>query len=350
MSEKSNGPAARTRSRKISGLNPKEDLSAESATSDSVINTKKEKNNTKTTQRSVSAFFYPISEVGEVSLRDTELIKASKKRSKSGKIYRSIVQFGASFNASSLNCNEHTTRECERNMQDESQINTQTTKSPKTMQTTTIATPPIVTTVCAASTTNTQTTTSVSQVISTSTSQIAQQLPPHFKRDLLYKKPDQLTERQLQNDPSKPTQQIENASMAVPADPLLTLLTSMNEKLGTIQDDMQILKVSKTTMEGQIETLIYDQEDVQEEVNTQRKDLNSNSDRVDILMNVLAGYEQKMTNLQQRCLNLEAKGMRSELIIFGLASEEGKTCIDIVTNFFRKELGIENVPNILYAY
>ena len=60
-------------------------------------------------------------------------------------------------------------------------------------------------------------------------------------------------------------------------------------------------------------------------------------------------YEDKIQTVTERCNILESKAMKNELIIFGL-QDSNVACIKTAKKFFTKQMEIQNVPEIIYAY
>ena len=61
-------------------------------------------------------------------------------------------------------------------------------------------------------------------------------------------------------------------------------------------------------------------------------------------------YEEQIENLNSKILNLEAKGMKGELIIFGISEIEGQTCAETFRNFMKEKLEIAVLPPVNFAY
>ena len=72
-------------------------------------------------------------------------------------------------------------------------------------------------------------------------------------------------------------------------------------------------------------------------------------DKVEMLTHIVKCYEEKLTNLSDKCNQLEARNMKAELIIFGIKDDE-RPCVTIVQDFFKVQLEMETVPDIVYAY
>ena len=133
-------------------------------------------------------------------------------------------------------------------------------------------------------------------------------------------------------------------------DPVLALLTAMNQKLNNIQDDVKSLKESTLQLGGQMSVLQHDQEDNNESLQDQCTELRKCRDQVQLLSNVVTKYENKFEELQSRVDNMEAKAMRAELIVFGIDEDDSKTATAIAKSFFKEKLEITEVPDISDAY
>ena len=133
-------------------------------------------------------------------------------------------------------------------------------------------------------------------------------------------------------------------------DPVINMLRHMNDKLSNIQEDVRALKENQQEVNTQLSDFRYELEEQQEEASSQKKEINTCHDKVDILASVCINYEQKINDLTNKCTNLAAKNMRSELIIFGLQAEGDKSCIEIAKSFFTDKMEIQQPPNIIQAY
>ena len=133
-------------------------------------------------------------------------------------------------------------------------------------------------------------------------------------------------------------------------DSMMNLLMSMNQKLSTIQDDVRTLKSDRSEVNEQLAGLKYDQEDDHEEIVSHRKEINTCHDQLDTLTNLVIGYEQHICSLNRKCLNLEAKGMRSELLIFGLEENKSVSGTETAKKFFTEKMEMTTPPTIKHAY
>ena len=86
-----------------------------------------------------------------------------------------------------------------------------------------------------------------------------------------------------------------------------------------IQNDIRSLKDSKDNIITRIDGLQYDVEDVQEGAVAQHNELYMCQDQIQLLSNIVIGYEEKIQQLNDEVVNMEARSMRSELVIFGIS-------------------------------
>ena len=132
-------------------------------------------------------------------------------------------------------------------------------------------------------------------------------------------------------------------------DEFFQMLSNMNKKLDTIQDDMKIIKKDRTMTEEMMAGMQYNIEDNQEAIVSQKTNVEVCMDKVDLLTNIMSKYEQKIVELTDRCNYLEAKTMKSELVILGL-KDSRESCVTIAKNFFRDVMEMEHAPSINSAY
>ena len=142
------------------------------------------------------------------------------------------------------------------------------------------------------------------------------------------------------------------ATGAIPAgnEPLLQMLAAMNQKLSAIHIDLKSLKDNKTVMEQQIAGIQFDLEDDHEQLMEQQGELRKCQDQVHLLTNVVANYEQKFTEMQDKINAMESKSQRSEIIIFGIEEKEGKTAMQSAQEFLSGPMEIKELPSIAQAY
>ena len=68
-----------------------------------------------------------------------------------------------------------------------------------------------------------------------------------------------------------------------------------------------------------------------------------------MLTDITARYEVKINELTERCNRLELANMQSELIVFGLI-DDGRNCMEIANEFFKRQLELTKGPDIIYAF
>ena len=130
---------------------------------------------------------------------------------------------------------------------------------------------------------------------------------------------------------------------------IATLLQKMDGKLTAIQNDMGSMKQGQTTIKEELAGLQFDQEDDHEAILQQRKELSANQDKVDFLTDLVCKYEDKHQTLTNKYQALEARLMRSELIVFGL-KDTSESCVTIFKNFLQNTLELQTLPDITGAY
>ena len=133
-------------------------------------------------------------------------------------------------------------------------------------------------------------------------------------------------------------------------DPMVEILRNINEKLGTIQTDIKDLKDSKTEISNQIAGLPFDQEDDHELLIAQQQESKSYFDKVDLLSELTIKQDNTIQQLQSKIDKLEARLMKSELLVFRLLEEGEKTCKTIAAEFFTHKLEMNPPPEVQMAY
>ena len=135
-------------------------------------------------------------------------------------------------------------------------------------------------------------------------------------------------------------------------DPMMKLLQTINSKLTTIQTDITTLKDNKDQTNSRLDGLEFELEDQQEDLTVQKVELRECQDQVKLLSNIVANYEECFQDLNTKMLQLEAKAMKTELIIFGIQQTAETTLIQHAKSFFLQKLKIkeEEIPGITYAY
>ena len=136
-----------------------------------------------------------------------------------------------------------------------------------------------------------------------------------------------------------------------PQEVMMQMLCNINEKLTTIQADVKELKENKTEVQEKLSGIQFDIDDNQAELLEQRKEINWYKDKVDMLTDLVIRQDCHLSAMSSKLSHLERQLIKTEIIIFGLnTSEEG--CVEIVNNFFKQKLEIENeqLPKIKFAY
>ena len=89
---------------------------------------------------------------------------------------------------------------------------------------------------------------------------------------------------------------------------MMQMLTNMNkklEKLTDIQNDIRIIKTSKSIMKEEIAVMQQDIEDNQEAIELQNKNLQVYQDKVGVMSGLMTRYEQQISTFNKRCNFLE---------------------------------------------
>ena len=357
MSTSVNGPAAGTRSRTISGKPTKTEVSAQR---DPIAHTQQSKGK----QRPVSSFF---STIRFESNSDSEVFCNSaklKKRSASGKIYQTQINFPATSFSKQKKLTTQT-------MGDQAEQAQQTQQAvSRSVNANLIATSG---TTIMSGTTNASIVTSIAtgastQTISATTTIMSPTAVANLNRNLnLQSKNNEQNinvagiKGNIQINPThsgvedslkmKDSAQKDPSQEIVdnPQQTMMSMLVNITNKLTSMQTDITSLKDTKTELKDQLDGLQFDVEDDRDEIVRQRKELDIYKDKVETLTDILVRYEGKMESLHQRCLTTEAKLLRSELIIFGLQDNK-KSCKEIAEKFFSTTMGIDPVPAVKYAY
>ena len=81
-------------------------------------------------------------------------------------------------------------------------------------------------------------------------------------------------------------------------DPTLLMLYTMNTTLTTIQKDIKELKSSKTELGRQLDSIIFDQEEDHEMLQTVQSDLQCNQDTVELLTSIVVRQEGQINELK----------------------------------------------------
>ena len=139
---------------------------------------------------------------------------------------------------------------------------------------------------------------------------------------------------------------------------LIMLLSSINNKLSNIQadiratqQDVKSLRSDNHSINAELEGMKFAIENNQAAAEQSTKEMHLYQEKVDMLTSIVRRYEDKISNLMDKCNALEAKNMKPELIIFGLQeSEEKVSALDVVKDFFTTEMELTTTLEIQYAY
>ena len=388
------GPASNTRSREKGAetKEKKEDKKDRKATSISNADLPK--------QRLVSHFFASDKHYNSDSELETRGKNLLKKRSTSGKIYQSLFTFknnmsqlnsqvgdmALSESQSTVQVNPATLTQVQVQVQgtdgvnhverDEAVLNALNTfNAKKTTEEGSKGISSITTQIVTAVTTtpafNVMSTNSNTSPVTATASAINTRMPnpivgstqiadePQYKSQypLMGSQPFNLHHNMYSQYPQQPTQPLYNQPappgimLTQTTDPMiLQMFQNINDKLTTIQSDVRGLKDSKIEITDHIAGIEFDQEDNNEQLMTQQQEIRVCQDQVKVLSDLAITYEEKFDNMTSKINQLEAKLMRSELLVFGLTEVKDKSCIDIAKNFFTQTMKINPAPEIVYAY
>ena len=133
-------------------------------------------------------------------------------------------------------------------------------------------------------------------------------------------------------------------------DPVMKMLQAMNNKLSSIQNDIQDLKTNQNAIRNDMTGIMYDQEDDREMLITHQAEIRSCQDQVTSLACFAKLHEDEIEELNNKIVQMEANQMKNELLIFGIDAKEGETCAALAKDFFENKMEINNLPLIMHAY
>ena len=307
MSEKSTGPATRTRSRITSGMNGEEVYASANKSS------KKLSATPKNGQKLVSEYLkLSIDAENYKCNSDSELVvqKLLKKRSKSGKIYKSQVEFPAKSTERRINITQEFALGASQvnNRREMSHSDSGTMEGANGGETIIPyktfmqqvgdnaadvlkgnVNGSVTTTSSAAINTTTITTTSaITDVTYTASNSVSSRCSPTYSS----------------TQPSLGQSNQNTVSSSNMGDfNIAALLQKMDNKLTNIQNDMTAMKAGQTSIREELAGIQFDQEDDHEAILHQGKELSSNQDKVDLLTDIILRYEDKQQVLTGQMSN-----------------------------------------------
>ena len=165
---------------------------------------------------------------------------------------------------------------------------------------------------------------------------------PMYKKGNASDQPQEILSTSTRN-----TRQIQMASKD---DRMIEMLQNITAQLTTIQSDVVDLKSNKVEFAEQLAAVQFDQEDDHEVLVAQQNEMKVCKDQVGLLTDLVVRYEDKMEEMDAKISRLEARLMKSEIIIFGIIENQDESCITQANNFMKNLLLIPEPPAIAEAY
>ena len=120
--------------------------------------------------------------------------------------------------------------------------------------------------------------------------------------------------------------------------------------LSTMSSTLNQVKNNQDASAELIQGVQFVQEQDREELQRQGTAIRILQDKVEIMSNLLINKEQTIEQLQERVLKLEAQNMKSNLLISGIVEQESENVTQVVKDFFKNQLKIEEDVAIDVAF